>query len=104
MYCEVTNSMVALLSVVSWHNALPLATQVSSRLVMLMVFASLFLINKLMTPSLDPQEPPLRKPTIPWIGHIIGLMQNSAEYLTIIGYYTLSQTVSIIVAMSNAEN
>jgi len=32
------------------------------------------------TPRLDPSEPPLVKPTIPLIGHIIGLIQHQAKY------------------------
>ncbi|KAK4201355.1 putative cytochrome P450 E-class, group IV [Triangularia verruculosa] len=39
------------------------------------------LINTLTTPrQVDPREPPLLKPTIPFIGHIIGLIRHQAEY------------------------
>lgn len=34
--------------------------------------------------ELDPREPPLVKPTIPFIGHIIGLMWYSHDYLAMI--------------------
>ena len=32
------------------------------------------------TPKLDPREPQLIKPTIPLIGHILGLIQHQAKY------------------------
>jgi hypothetical protein len=41
----------------------------------------LFFLDKLMAPPLNRDEPPLSKPTIPWIGHIVGLIQHSAAYL-----------------------
>lgn len=31
--------------------------------------------------SMDPQEPRLVRPTIPFIGHIVGLFQHSWRYL-----------------------
>ncbi|WQF77337.1 Putative cytochrome P450 [Colletotrichum destructivum] len=34
--------------------------------------------------ALDPNEPPLARPTIPFIGHIIGLFQHSWKYLDIV--------------------
>ncbi|CCF37880.1 hypothetical protein CH063_09110 [Colletotrichum higginsianum] len=34
--------------------------------------------------SMDPNEPPLARPTIPFIGHIIGLFQHSWKYLDIV--------------------
>lgn len=39
-----------------------------------------FLINVLATPRLDPNEPPLLKPSIPLIGHIIGIISRQNEY------------------------
>lgn len=46
-----------------------------------MIFG-IFLLNFLMTPHLSPDEPPLVKPSIPWIGHIINVLrkQNSFHY------------------------
>ncbi|KXX73875.1 hypothetical protein MMYC01_204633 [Madurella mycetomatis] len=40
-----------------------------------------FLVHTL-GPRADPREPPLIKPRIPFIGHIIGLMQHQANYHT----------------------
>jgi len=31
-------------------------------------------------PSLDPREPPLVRSTVPFIGHILGLMQEQSDY------------------------
>jgi cytochrome P450 len=39
-----------------------------------------FLIFYTLTPSVDPREPPLVKPRIPLIGHIIGMMRHQAAY------------------------
>jgi hypothetical protein len=38
------------------------------------------LLPWLWTPKLDPREPQLVKPTIPLLGHIIGLIQHQAKY------------------------
>lgn len=40
----------------------------------------LFGLNGLLTPSWDPREPPLIKPTIPWIGHILGIITKQSKY------------------------
>ncbi len=39
-----------------------------------------FLILHLLTPRLDPREPPLLKPRIPFIGHILGMIRHQAQY------------------------
>ncbi|KAK4161193.1 cytochrome P450 [Cladorrhinum sp. PSN259] len=39
-----------------------------------------FLLNTLLTPRVDPREPPLIKPSIPLIGHIINLFRYHAEF------------------------
>ena len=44
------------------------------------IIALSFLINVLATPRLDPREPPLLKPSIPLIGHIIGIISRQNEY------------------------
>ncbi|KPA43946.1 7-alpha-hydroxycholest-4-en-3-one 12-alpha-hydroxylase, partial [Fusarium langsethiae] len=41
---------------------------------------ALSLLNYLLTPRLDPREPPVVKPTIPWIGHILGIIRHQADY------------------------
>ena len=47
-------------------------------IVVITVFLA-FLIRTL-SPRIDPREPPLVKPRIPLIGHIIGMMRHQAEY------------------------
>ncbi|KAM0211938.1 hypothetical protein ACHAQI_005092 [Fusarium lateritium] len=41
---------------------------------------ALSLLNRLLTPRIDPREPPVVKPRIPWIGHIIGVIRHQADY------------------------
>ncbi|KAJ4128057.1 hypothetical protein NW768_008341 [Fusarium equiseti] len=41
---------------------------------------ALSLLNYLLTPRLDPREPPTVKPAIPWIGHIVGIIRHQADY------------------------
>ncbi|KAF5023470.1 hypothetical protein F66182_4470 [Fusarium sp. NRRL 66182] len=42
------------------------------------------MLHKLSTPALDSLEPPLLKPSIPIIGHIIGMMKHQGTYLKIL--------------------
>ncbi|KAK4465128.1 cytochrome P450 [Cladorrhinum samala] len=44
----------------------------------------LVLINTLLTPRVDPREPPLLKPSIPFIGHIINLFRHQAAFHTLL--------------------
>jgi hypothetical protein len=39
---------------------------------------------RLFSVKLDPREPPIVEPTIPFIGHIWGLMRHSHNYLSIV--------------------
>ncbi|KAF4993225.1 hypothetical protein FGRMN_6589 [Fusarium graminum] len=52
--------------------------------VFLAAAVALVLLNRLLTPRIDPREPPVVKPTIPWIGHIIGVIRHQADYNRII--------------------
>lgn len=47
---------------------------------------ALSLLNYLLTPRLDPREPPTVKPTIPWIGHIVGIIRHQADYGRIVQF------------------
>jgi hypothetical protein len=47
---------------------------------------ALSLLNYLLTPRVDPREPPVVKPTIPWIGHILGIIRHQADYGRIIQF------------------
>ncbi len=55
--------------------------------VILAVVAVLLLCWQRLSMKWDPQEPPILKPTIPFIGHIIGLFSksHSAEIIIILG-------------------
>ncbi|KAF4466265.1 7-alpha-hydroxycholest-4-en-3-one 12-alpha-hydroxylase [Fusarium albosuccineum] len=46
--------------------------------------ALLSLLNRLLTPRLDPLEPPAVKPTVPLIGHIVGIIRHQSDYHRII--------------------
>ncbi|KAH7139683.1 cytochrome P450 [Dactylonectria estremocensis] len=49
----------------------------------------LFLISSIFaTPKLDALEPPLLKPSIPFLGHLINLLQHQAKYHVILGRKT----------------
>ncbi len=39
-----------------------------------------FLILRLFAPRLDPREPPLLKPRVPFLGHILGMIRYQAQY------------------------
>jgi hypothetical protein len=45
----------------------------------------LYLIIEFLRPKLDSQEPPLVRPKIPLIGHVIGLIQHGNSYYAIAG-------------------
>jgi hypothetical protein len=42
--------------------------------------AALVFLNYAFTPRMDPNEPPLLKPKIPLIGHIIGVITEQSDY------------------------
>jgi hypothetical protein len=44
----------------------------------------LSLLNALVAPKMDPSEPPTVKPTIPLIGHIIGIFRHQSDYHRIV--------------------
>ena len=49
-----------------------------------MLVVIFYLIRKITTLNLARQEPPLLKPRVPLIGHIIGLMKHEATYFSIL--------------------
>jgi hypothetical protein len=57
---------------------------VRTRVVMAVVALTIALLTTILTrfstPKLDPREPPLAKSTIPFIGHIIGIIQHQSNY------------------------
>ncbi|KAH7120594.1 cytochrome P450 [Dactylonectria macrodidyma] len=49
----------------------------------------LFLITSMLaTPKVNAQEPPLLKPTVPFFGHLVSLLQHQAKYHVILGRKT----------------
>ncbi|KAK2672903.1 Cytochrome P450, E-class, group IV [Fusarium oxysporum f. sp. vasinfectum] len=50
----------------------------------LAIIVAFSLLNRLLTPRIDPREPPVLKPSIPWVGHIIGIIRHQADYSRII--------------------
>lgn len=44
------------------------------------VMAVLLICWQKLSVQLDPSEPPLLKPIVPYIGHIIGIFQHSTGY------------------------
>ncbi|RDW80338.1 cytochrome P450-12 [Coleophoma crateriformis] len=48
------------------------------------VIGGLYLLDFLLTPRLDASEPPLLKPSIPLIGHIIGIIWHQTDYHRIV--------------------
>ena len=41
--------------------------------------------------DMDPAEPPLLKPTVPYIGHAIGFLRHQTKYLSILKYIHASE-------------
>jgi hypothetical protein len=48
--------------------------------VLLAVTTILVICWQRLSVQIDPTEPPLLKPTVPYIGHIIGILQHSTAY------------------------
>jgi len=46
--------------------------------------AAAVLLVSLASPRVDGQEPPLVKPVVPFVGHIIGLLRKQSEYHVIL--------------------
>lgn len=59
-----------------------------------------FLVNHLSSPKFDPREPPLVKPRIPIIGHLIGLIRYQNEYFNRLGY-AISELANLIYMWHN---
>lgn len=52
--------------------------------IILAVAAVLLVCWQRLSVNLDPREPPLLKPKIPYIGHIIGLFKHHTAYFTML--------------------
>jgi hypothetical protein len=73
-------------SVTSAAAELQTARQWSVSIILAGILLLIFVADRIMTPRMEQQEPPLLKPTVPWIGHIVGLIQKSAGYFMILRY------------------
>lgn len=56
----------------------------SMPLLLLFLAAVFVLLRQLFEPRMDPREPPLLRPNIPFIGHLIGMVRNQMEYYAIL--------------------
>ncbi|KAH6884112.1 cytochrome P450 [Thelonectria olida] len=54
------------------------------------------LLNRFLTPRLDPREPPVVKPTIPYVGHILGIIRHQNDYHRIIHNAHPSQPIATL--------
>ena len=50
------------------------------------LMVAIFLVNFLLTPRLDSSEPPLLKPSVPFIGHVVGIIWHQNDYHRIVQY------------------
>lgn len=57
----------------------PLLTTLAGASTVVAILA--FLVHRLANPRLDPLEPPLLKPTVPVVGHVISLIRQGGTYL-----------------------
>ena len=48
--------------------------------------ALLLILLRYLSPTIDPQEPPLVKAKIPFIGHLLGLLRYGIPYYTRLRY------------------
>lgn len=49
-----------------------------------------YFIRKITAISLSQQEPPLLKPRVPFIGHILGIMKYQSAYSSVLQYVPIS--------------
>jgi hypothetical protein len=63
-------------------DALTPASSLSIGLALLLGFV--VLLQRLLTTRLDPQEPPILRPKVPFIGHLIGLLRHQVDYFGIL--------------------
>jgi hypothetical protein len=78
-----------------------IATGIVAALVVAVVVAAL--VSSLFSAKFDPREPPVLKPTIPFFGHLIGMLREGPLYLKKVGY-VLSSPLLSLVSSTNARN
>jgi hypothetical protein len=65
-------------------NIISILTSRNVFIVGAIVAASIYLLDFILSPRLDPNEPPLVKPSVPLIGHIIGVLWHQNDYHRIV--------------------
>lgn len=70
------------MAISSWWQAPSLGTYIATAAALLL--ATIIISAAMLGPSYDPREPPLVKPKIPVIGHLIGLMLNRVHYFNMV--------------------
>lgn len=50
----------------------------------------LSLLYKFSSPQMDPREPPVLKPGIPLVGHLVGLVRYGVDYFDVLRYAVLA--------------
>ena len=63
------------------------------------VMSAVFLavvFGRLLSVHLDPQEPPALKPSIPFIGHLIGMLRFRSNFLSVLLCATVSLSFRIL--------
>jgi len=58
--------------------------------VLLAIGAIVLLCWQRLSVQLEPQEPPLLKPTVPYIGHILGIIRHQSGYFDKLKYTQFS--------------
>lgn len=74
-----TNSATGAMPTISARSFGALMTTMTPATVAIVVVLG-FLVMYALRPRLDPREPPLVKPGIPFLGHKLGMMRQQAPY------------------------
>jgi len=67
----------------SWEEPL-LGLYLSAAVAVLFVSSTVILRQIMMRPAFDPREPPLVKPAVPIVGHLLGIMRHRVHYFSLV--------------------
>ena len=79
-----TQSVVSFLTKSSWP----------AFIAFMVVLASLLILQFLGAEDVDPEEPPVVRPGIPFVGHMIGLLRHHNNYFTLLRYVRCAINIS----------
>lgn len=69
----------------------------------LVTSAAIFLLNRKVSTMQDPREPPVVPASLPYIGHVIGIMRNNFDYYVQLRYAPCySRLISLLVSCSSS--